>query len=1074
MEKRLSFQSRVKLYGRTSELETLRDALTRAKQPNQRTQAVFVAGSSGSGKTTLIEKAFNDKGHCDDCCYGSGKFEEHHSTPYAALVNALSSLCTDIAREDHQREEYVKELQDGLTDEEVQLLQELLRAPFLSQILFRKHETGTGERADRAEATLSKEGPEALKYTLRRFLKAICSSECPVILFLDDLQWIDQATLDILKSVVTDFELHNLVIVGSYRDTEVDKEHPLMKWIESMAEDASPLLIQIRDLEANHVESILLDIFLRPADDETKDLAALIYSLTNGNIFHVLQLINLLQLEGMIFINKSAQQWEWDLAKIQDQTILTDNAIDVVMAQINRLPPEVQVFLKVLSCLGSQFEESVLLSLTEMDAVGEDSLRSIIVEGLLERLDDHRFQFAHDKIRQAASQLISTSAERAKLHYDIGMLLWRNNRFDDAGDAYVFLCADQLNCGRQYVDTTNLNFSFQVMGLNCRAAKAAAAVSAFQPAVNYVQAAISLQDPSICWENNYDLTLELYTLLAELSVCIGLLDLHEGAVMQVLGHAMIVDDRIRVYLARIQGYCAQAKFKELVKTSLYVLLELGEDIPLKPSAFYKKRALDRVKKKFRAIPGGTDSLLKRRKTTDRRKTAAIHILSEMVTSAVQLGWHNLTCVLISRMLLLTLDVGLAPHSALACAINAQLFVSERMDVDIAFQMAKLALNLVHHRPDAAKTRSGAMLYSYNNFHWREPLSMITDRYIETFQVGMREGDLHNAFQSIIAYCFTYFYSGLPLDPLLNDVMNFNRLMFEYGHKFFLLINVPIHQCILNLTGQSEDILNLDEGTATEYREKVGWESRAGEQVQWSYMMQLAVYSEDLEQATAMYEKLEHMPVGVVRSVAFYHTRVFFFALIAIWNAKAKGGRRWKRRAHEHFSMVKSWVTKYHAINVVHKLQILEAEVAAMDGNMKDEKLEKLYDKAIVASTRAGYHQDAGLAANLASHSMADVHKGREYFLRAREAYLCWGARGLVDYLDHLPSCTASLPLTRVRRLSHKMSGYRGRERFDSSLIQEHKSLVRKESDEKESTKRSITRTRRDSLVVEKQSIRLSR
>jgi hypothetical protein len=352
--------------------------------------------------------------------------------------------------------------------------------------------------------------------------------------------------------------------------------------------------------------------------------------------------------------------------------------------------------------------------------------------------------------------------------------------------------------------------------------------------------------------------------------------------------------------------------------------------------------------------------------------------------------------------------------------------------------------------------------------------MITDRYIDTYQVGMREGDLHNAFQSIIAYCFSYFYSGLPLDPLLNDVTNFNRLMFEYGHKFFLLINVPIHQCILNLTGQSEDILSLDEGTATEYRVKVGWESRAGEQVQWSYTMQLAVYCEDLEQATAMYQRLEHMPVGVVRSVVFYHTRVFFFALIAIWNAKAKGDRRWKRRAYEYFSMVKSWVTKYHAINVVHKLQILEAEMAAMDGYIKDEKLVKLYDKAIISSTRAGYHQDAGLAAHLASRSMVDRHMGREYLIRAREAYLRWGARGLVHYLDESPAFTRSLSLTLARQPNHKMSGYRGRERFDKTHVQDHKTIVRTKSNEKEGKKRSITRARWDSLVVEKQSIRLNR
>lgn len=269
----------------------------------------------------------------------------------------------------------------------------------------------------------------------------------------------------------------------------------------------------------------------------------------------------------------------------------------------------------------------------------------------------------------------------------------------------------------------------------------------------------------------------------------------------------------------------------------------------------------------------------------------------------------------------------------------------------------------------------------------------------------------------------------------------------------ILANVPLYQCILNLTGQSDDILDMALGEAVEYRTKLGWENRTGEHAQFSYHMQLSFYCAEYDVASALAEKVELINSGVSRALPLYHARVFFFCLIAMQNAKETGKRKYRVKAKKHYDVVRGWVVKQRAINVVHKLQILDAEMLNLEPKkrQKDQPTVEVWSTAISASIKAGFLQDAALAAYLASRAVKDREQSRDYFLRSCELYRSWGATGVAEYLESSARRRRSSLLTGSATSGSSSSslrtGYRSRERFDKSISLKHTKLDIEQIDE---------------------------
>jgi hypothetical protein len=217
--------------------------------------------------------------------------------------------------------------------------------------------------------------------------------------------------------------------------------------------------------------------------------------------------------------------------------------------------------------------------------------------------------------------------------------------------------------------------------------------------------------------------------------------------------------------------------------------------------------------------------------------------------------------------------------------------------------------------------------------------------------------------------------------------------------------LPLFQLVLNLTGHTNNILDMYHGEAMAYRTKAGWgneNGRPGELAQWSYSLHLYVYCEEWDLANEMYDNLINEDIGFLRSFPLWHGRVFFFALVAMYNAKRSKGlkrHKWNRAIREHMKLVRMWVLGRRAINVVHKLQILEAvQLTLKRPYPSDKSLMAAFDKGILAASRAGFFHDSALGAAHAARAVSDPQKKMDYAILAQQAYEKWGASGVSRHL----------------------------------------------------------------------------
>lgn len=277
----------------------------------------------------------------------------------------------------------------------------------------------------------------------------------------------------------------------------------------------------------------------------------------------------------------------------------------------------------------------------------------------------------------------------------------------------------------------------------------------------------------------------------------------------------------------------------------------------------------------------------------------------------------------------------------------------------------------------------------------------------------------------------YYYSGLPLEPLAVDLEKYFGLSMEYRQKFNILTTAPLYQFVLNLLGKSDNILNLSQGVVAEYREKLGWENRNGERSEWAFTMQLSVYCGEWEIARKYHEKIKEQK-DVTRGFFVDGIRSFFAALVAMEFSRRTKKRKWTTEAKSFIDDIRRMVAEKN-INLTHKLQILQAEYMALEGKQSSDEIRAAYDKAIVASSKTGFLQDAGLAALLASRALPDMEG--MYFERSCELYSSWGAVGLVEHLSNKSS--------RAFKPEHRSSssgGFRGRPRLNSVLAKSHGQL----------------------------------
>ncbi len=566
-----------KLYGRVAEVKKLLNAFD--KTARGKTQLVLVNGYSGVGKTSLVREIQKPivakRGN-----FCSGKFDQlQKSTPYYALIQSLSEFVEYLLKEDTHSLDIWKEKISKAIGLNAQVLVDVI--PSLSLVIGPQppvEEVGPAEAQNRLNLVFSS------------FIRVVSQAKHPFVIFIDDLQWVDSASLNLISLLLTDKSIKHLLIIGSYRDNEVDKLHPLMIVLQEMKELGIALQeIKLGDLSCDNVAELTSDA-LKSSKEVSSALASLIYDKSHGNAFHVTQLFKSLPAENLLTYSPDKKSWCWDIEQIKEKSI-TENVVGLMVRKIERISDKAQQVLRLASCIGNVFDIHNLSVINEQnqmntmvylwEAINEEL---VVPESSdfqqISSADDESytpkiyFKFLHDRVQQAAYSMIPSEC-RQDIHLKVGRLLLKSLTKEEVEDD-IFVIVNHLNHGKELIKEES--DKIQLVDLNIKAGRKAKASAAYDSAVKFFReaASISLVDG---WKLHHEMMYELHIEQAECEYFVGNFDKSRMLLDRTLSYSQTPVEKGQVYIQLIAQHSIQGEFIESIHTGIDAFSSFGIELP---------------------------------------------------------------------------------------------------------------------------------------------------------------------------------------------------------------------------------------------------------------------------------------------------------------------------------------------------------------------------------------------------------------------------------------------------------------------------------------------------------------
>jgi PAS domain S-box-containing protein len=1011
-----------KLYGRESEVGALLAAFDRVVALGT-AELVLVSGYSGVGKSSVVNELHKvlvpHRG-----LFGAGKFDQYkREIPYATLAQALQTLVRQIlVKTEAEVDQWRCALREALGPNG-QLIVSLI--PEIEFII--------GKQATVPDLP-PQQARNRFQLVLRRFLGAFATAEHPLALFLDDLQWLDTATLEILERLVTDQDMRHVLLIGAYRDNEVSSAHPLMR-----------TLVTIREAAARVQEVVLLPLGLdevgrlaaeamRCERKAADPLAQLIHEKTGGNPFFTIQFMTELEAEGLLRFEPGAATWRWDVDRIHAKGY-TANVVDLMLGKLSRFPNATQESLKQLACLGNSADFDLLRVVYE-DAGGEmhDQLWEAVRAGLVFR-SETSYRFLHDRVQEAAYLLIPEH-QRAQTHLRIGRILLEHTSRERLEEA-IFDIVNQLNRGSGLI--TDGGERGRAAGLNLIAGKRAKASTAYASALRYLHAGRSLLREED-WERNYDLIFSLESLTAECELHTADMVAAESRLTMLSGRARSHHDFSIVTRLQVTLYTTLDRSDRAIEVFLAYLRRNGTDWSPHPLR-------DDVMQEYRRIWSlvgnrQIEELIDLPLLDDPDVLDMLDVFTEIVHPAMFFDEH-LSTLLVCRMVSLCLEHGNCDASCFGY-VWFGMFAGPRFDnYTDGFRFGQLGHDLVEKRN---LTRYHARTYiSFGTLTpWAKHAVKGRELVRRAFEVAYRTGDLTFSAYSWHELITNYLMVGDPLPMVQSEAEK--GLDFVKKAGFGLVAENCAAQLglIRTLRGLTSKFGYFD---AHDYSESETEARLAGNPVlalaeffYWTRNLQGRFFAGEFASAVEASRKAYALLWPAASQLETGDFR-FYAALAhaAAWNsASAEERQKHFAAVRDHQRQLETWAQHCPA-NFETKTALVSAEIARMDGRLLD--AEDSYEVAIRSAHDNGFAHCEAVSNECAAQfysargftKIADV-----YWRDARDCYLRWGANAKVRQLEEwhpkirtaktsvdagaiLPS-VEQLDLATVIRVSEAVSG----------------------------------------------------
>jgi predicted ATPase/signal transduction histidine kinase len=1014
-----------KLYGRQQQVQQLLDAFNRISNPippqsplkkGGGSEMMLVAGYSGVGKTAVVNEVHKpivrQRGY-----FIKGKFDQfNRNIPFSAFVQALRDLMGQLLSEnDAQLQQWKQKILEAVGDQG-QVIIEVI--PELENII--------GQQPSVTELS-GTAAQNRFNLLFQKFIQVFTTKEHPLVIFLDDLQWADSASLNLLKLLMSETDSQYLFLIGAYRDNEVSPAHPLMLTLDEIQKnDVNINTITLSPLRQYDLNQLVADT-LHCSLQQALPLTQAVYQKTKGNPFFATQFLKALHEDKLIHFNPEEGFWQCDLAQVKLAAV-SEDVVEFVSKRLQKLNPATQDALKLAACIGNEFNLETLAIVRQTSEVETATdLWVALKEGLIlpttevykfytaetqdiqSTTDGHisaRYKFLHDRIQQAAYGLIP-EGENKETHLKIGQLLL-NNIPEAEREERIFEIVNQFNYGIELISEQQEREA--LAQLNLVAGRKAKASTAYGSAITYFSNGIDLL-PETAWESHYALGLALHEDITEASYLNTDFEQMGRWADVVLQQAKTLLDTIKVQQIRILATKAQADLLDALEIGLQVLKPLGVEFPEQFTEADIGQALQNTAQLWQGK--SPLSLIDLPEMTDAYCLAAMEIMPLLIPCAYR-AQPALLPLLICKQVEFSIQSGNCPVSSFAYGDYGLLMCGMLDQLETGYEFGQLALAIVEKfQATTCKSRADHVVNCLIS-HWKDPIRNLLEPLQEAYLSGLETGDLEFVAFNAQSYCYFSYFAGKELTHLAEEIESYRQVVRSLKQVTCLKYLDMLQQTVLNLLGRSktpgqlrEPVYNAEPLLAQEESQRDRYEVFLCYVYQTFLLYLFEQYEEAAEQSAllAFYldSAISQLPLAL---------SVFYDALIQLTQYQ-QATIVAQSQLLEHVQQQQDKLQRWAALapsNYQHRWELVEAERC----RVLDKQLEamELYDQAIAGAKENGYIQEEALANELAAKfylSLGRKKVAQAYMIEAYYCYSHWGAKAKVKDLEQrYPKLLASI------------------------------------------------------------------
>ncbi|MEH2098035.1 trifunctional serine/threonine-protein kinase/ATP-binding protein/sensor histidine kinase [Nostoc sp.] len=1006
-----------KLYGRKNEVKTLLEAFERVATPllsgGQRGgEMMLVTGFSGIGKTAVVNEVHKpivrQRGY-----FIKGKFDQfNRNIPLSAFVQTFRDLMGQLLTESDAQIHQWKNKILSAVGENGQVIIEVI--PELERII------GQQPPAPELSGTAAY---NRFNLLFQKFTQVFTNPEHPLVMFLDDLQWADSASLNLMQLLMDDTSY--LLLIGAYRDNEVNPVHPLMLTLSEMQKiQATINTITLAPLSQEQINHLVADTLKCP-ETLALPLSQLVERKTQGNPFFATQFLKALHQEKLIKFNYPSLSptpltkvggWQCDIAQVNQQAV-TDDVVEFMALQLEKLPLATQNILKLAACIGNSFDLVTLAIVSEHSEVETAAdLWKALQEGLILPIGDvYKFyvgqesktvtqepsqtvtyKFLHDRVQQAAYSLIPDD-QKIATHLKIGRLL-QQKLSDLELEEKLFDLVGHLNLGSELISqASELEALAQ---LNLQAGVKAINSTAYAAARVFLQTGIKLLLTN-CWQHQYELTLNLYVTAAEVAYLNGDFDGMEQQAAVVLQQAQSIFDKVKIYEIQIAAQMAQSQALAAIAIARDVLGQLGVQLPTEPDEAQIGEAIQAVASQLQGRR--IEELLDLPVMSDRSAIAAMQLLG-VLFAPVLVGMPGLLPLLGATMVKLSLQFGNTPASTAGYGLHGMVLCAFLGEVETGYEFGRLALSLLERLN--AQSMKPLTLNLFGSFiqHHQQAVLATLPTLKDGYTTGIETGDFLYAGYNVTGYAYNALFAGVELDALSSELAAYNAVLAQIKQDSAHIYSDMVRQTVEHLR---ETVSQPDCLTGTIYDETLMLPKHHQDNdltsiaIVYIYKLLLACYFGNYQAALDYITPVKSHLMGV-SGMVFIPSFHFYAALthLALFPTQPEPEQaQMLVQAETHQTALHQWAQNA-PMNHLHKWYLVEAERHRVLG----EKIaaSECYDQAITLAKTHQFINEEALANELAAKFYLEWDKQRiaqEYITNAYYAYARWGAKAKVADLE---------------------------------------------------------------------------